>query len=118
MTILARQLAILAAALVLALVRPAMAQAPVETHTVRAGQSVALATGSTTPIAVTTDAKRGKTSISETATTPKQFTLLYTAPQTAAAFSEPVVFTNPPLHSVEVTVVPGDGAGRPRSRPG
>jgi len=110
MTILSGRLVILAAVVVVAIVRPAMAQTPVEAHTVRAGQSVALATGSTAPIAVTTDAKRGKTSISETATAPKQFTLLYTAPQTDAAFTESVVFTNPTSHSVDVTVVPGDGA--------
>ena len=96
--------------LILALASPALAQAPAEAHTVRAGQSVALATGSTAPIAVTTDAKRGKTSISETATAPKQYTLLYTAPDTTAAFTESVVFTNPTSHSVDLTVVPGDGA--------
>lgn len=110
MTILPGRLVILVAAFIVALARPAMAQAPVEAHTVRAGQSAALVAGSTAPIAVTTDAKRGKTSISETATTPKQFTLLYTAPQTNAAFTESVIFTNPTSHSVEVTVVPGDGA--------
>jgi len=110
MTILTGRLVILAAALVVAFVPPAMAQAQVEAHTIRAGQSVALATGSTTPIAVTTDAKRGKTSISETASAPKQFTLLYTAPETNAAFTESVVFTNPTSHSVDVTVLPGDGA--------
>ena len=110
MTILAGRLVTLTAAFVVAFVQPAMAQAQVEAHTVRAGQSVALATGSTAPIAVTTDAKRGKTSISETATTPKQFTLLYNAPETNAAFTESVVFTNPTSHSVDVTVVPGDGA--------
>ena len=110
MMILSGRLVILAAAFVVALARPAMAQAPVEAHTVRVGQSLALATGSTAPIAVTTDAKRGKTSISETATAPKQFTLLYTAPETNAAFTESVVFTNPTSHSVEVTVIPGDGA--------
>jgi len=110
MTILAGRLKILAVALVITLAQPALAQAPMEAHTVRAGQSMALVTGSTAPIAVTTDAKRGKTSVSETATAPKQFTLLYTAPQTDTAFTESVVFTNPTSHSVEVTVVPGDGA--------
>lgn len=100
----------LAASCIVALALPASAQAPPDAHTVRAGQSVALVTGSTAPIAVTTDAKRGKTSISETATTPKQFTLLYTAPETNTAFTETVSFTNPTAHSADVTVVPGDGA--------
>lgn len=104
------RLVTLAMALIVAVARPAMAQAPLEAHTVRAGQTVALATGSTAPVAVTTDAKRGKTSISETATTPKQFTLLYTAPETSTAFTESIVFTNPASHSVDITVVPGDGA--------
>ena len=110
MTILAVRLVILTAALVVAFVRPAMAQAQTEALTVRAGQSVALTTGSMAPIAVTNDAKRGKTSISETANMPKQFTLLYNAPETNAAFTETVAFTNPASHSVDVTVVPGDGA--------
>lgn len=110
MTLLIGRLVIIAATFVVVVSQPAMAQAPLDAHTVRAGQTVALATGSTAPIAVTTDAKRGKTSISETATTPKQFTLLYTAPETSAAFTESIVFTNPTSHSVEVAVVAGDGA--------
>ena len=110
MTILSGLVATLVGSLILSLASPALAQAPAEAHTVRAGQSVALATGSTAPIAVTTDAKRGKTSISETATTPKQFTLLYTAPDTPSAFTESVVFANPTSHSADLTVVPGDGA--------
>lgn len=110
MTIRSSRIAILAGSFIVALALPASAQAPAEAHTVRAGQSVALVTGSTASIAVTTDAKRGKTSISETATTPKQFTLLYTAPETEVAFTETVIFTNPTAHSTEVTVVPGDGA--------
>lgn len=108
MKTLARWLAVFAAVSVLALARPAVAQAPIEVHTVRAGDSVALVTGSADAIAVTTSAKRGKTSISETATTPKQFTLLYTAPTTKAAFTESIVFTNPGSHSVDITVVPGE----------
>ena len=110
MTILVVRKVIFVAALFIALAQPAVAQHPVEALTVRAGQSVALATGSIAPIAVTNDAKRGKTSISETANTPKQFTLLYNAPETNAAFTETVAFTNPASHSVDVTVVPGDGA--------
>jgi len=104
------RITILAVSFIAALALSASAQAQSEAQTVRAGQSVALVTGSTMPIAVTTDAKRGKTSISETATAPKQFTLLYTAPQTETAFTETVIFTNPTAHSVDVTVVPGDGA--------
>lgn len=104
------RIAILAVLFIVALALPASAQAQPEAHTVRAGQSVALVTGSAAPIAVTTDAKRGKTSIAETSATPKQFTLLYTAPETQAAFTETVIFANPTAHSAEVTVVPGDGA--------
>lgn len=110
MTSLAGRLVIFAAVFIVACGQSAMAQAPLEALTVRAGQSIALATGSTAPIAVTTDAKRGKTTIVETATNPKQFTLLYSAPETTAAFTESVVFTNPTSRSVEVTVVTGDGA--------
>src|SRR5262245_27163720 len=95
MTIPSNRIAILAVSVIVALALPAAAQAPPEAQTVRAGQSVALVTGSTAPVAVTTDAKRGKTSISETASAPKQFTLLYTAPQTETAFTETVIFTNP-----------------------
>lgn len=104
MTIRWSRIAVFAVSFFVALL-PAQAQAPSEAHTVPAGQSVALVTGSTGPIAVTSDAKRGKTSISETAATPKQFTLLYTAPETETAFTETVIFTNPTAHSAEVTVV-------------
>ena len=110
MTIPSRLVAALVGTVILVLASPALAQTPAEAHTVRAGQSVALVTGSTAAIAVTTDAKRGKTSVSESASTPKQFTLLYTAPETSAAFTESVVFTNPSSRSVDVTVIPGDGA--------
>jgi hypothetical protein len=78
--------------------------------TVKSGDTTALVTGSTAPIAVTTTTTRGKTSISETSTTPKQFTLLYTAPATDTAFTEVVTFTNPEQHTVSVTVVPGNSA--------
>lgn len=110
MMTLSNRIAILAVSSIGALALPALAEPPVDAHTVRAGQSVALVTGSVAPIAVTTDAKRGKTSISETSTTPKQFTLLFTAPETDATFTETIAFTNPTAHSVDVIVVPGDGA--------
>lgn len=110
MEISSRRIAFLAVLFIVALPLPASAQAPSEAQTVRAGRSVALLTGSTVPIAVTMDAVRGKTSIPETAGPSKQFTLLYTAPDTETAFTETVKFTNPTAYSTDVTVVPGDGA--------
>ncbi|RYE70924.1 MAG: hypothetical protein EOO81_07035, partial [Oxalobacteraceae bacterium] len=86
MTIFVGRWVIYVAAFVVTFAWPAFAQSPVEAFTVRAGQSVALAIGSMVPIAVTNDAKRGKTSISETANAPKQFILLYKAPETNAVF--------------------------------
>jgi hypothetical protein len=86
---------------------PTVAESTKETHTIRAGSTLAFAVGSS-QITITSPPARGKTAVTELAGTPKTFQLLYTAPETSSVFTETFSFTNPTLHTATVTVVPGD----------
>lgn len=65
MPILSSQISILAVLVVASVTGPGMEQSQTEALTGRAGQSVAVVTGSTEPVSVTSDAKRGKISLAE-----------------------------------------------------
>jgi hypothetical protein len=86
---------------------PAVAESTPITETIRAGSTLALGIASP-QITLTSPPARGKVKVTEVAGTPKTFQLLYTAPQTSSVFTESFSFTNPTLHTVTVTVVPGD----------
>ncbi len=107
MTTHCKRILIFAIPFIVALASPVLAQTSRDAYSVRSGQSVVLAMESSLPIVVTTDAMRGKTTISETLGGAKQFTLLYTAPESETTFTETVSFSNPTPHLAEVTVVPG-----------